>query len=81
MIEAEMYGMMLRAKIDMRLTAPPANMSSRPRIPFDWPWKNSWDLDRIEARQRQVGAEPIDEQSAEREQEPLLELRRLGEGA
>jgi hypothetical protein len=32
-MEAEMYGMMLRAKIDMRLTAPPANMSNRPRMP------------------------------------------------
>jgi hypothetical protein len=41
MIDAEMYGMMLRAKIDMRLTAPPANMSSRPRIPPDWALKKS----------------------------------------
>jgi hypothetical protein len=41
MIDAEMYGMMLRAKIDMRLTAPPANMSSMPMMPPDWPWKNS----------------------------------------
>ena len=35
MMEAEMYGMMPRAKIAMRLTAPPANMLNTPRMP-DW---------------------------------------------
>ena len=33
MIEAEMYGMMLRAKIVMRPSAPPENMSNMPRMP------------------------------------------------
>ena len=33
MIEAEMYGMMLRAKIAMRSTAPPENMLNSPSTP------------------------------------------------
>src|SRR5947209_14769302 len=33
MIEAEMYGMMFRAKIVMRPSAPPENMSNMPRMP------------------------------------------------
>ena len=33
MIEAEMYGMMPSAKIDMRARAPPANMLNMPRMP------------------------------------------------
>ena len=36
MIEAEMYGMMLSAKIAMRSTAPPENMLNRPSTPPDW---------------------------------------------
>ncbi len=35
MIEAEMYGMMLRAKIAMRWMPPPANMLNMPRMPPD----------------------------------------------
>jgi hypothetical protein len=35
MIEAEMYGMMFNAKIAMRPTAPPENMSNMPSRP-DW---------------------------------------------
>ena len=34
MIEAEMYGMMPRAKIAMRPTAPPANMLNMPMMPL-----------------------------------------------
>ena len=34
MIEAEMYGMMLSAKIAMRSTAPPENMLNRPSTPL-----------------------------------------------
>ncbi len=33
MIEAEIYGMMLRAKIVIRPSAPPENMSNIPRMP------------------------------------------------
>ncbi len=35
MIDAEMYGMMLSAKIVMRPSAPPANMLNMPRMPPD----------------------------------------------
>ena len=41
MIEAEMYGMMLRAKIVMRPSAPPENMSNMPRMPPEFCWKIS----------------------------------------
>ena len=34
MIEAEIYGMMLSAKIAMRATAPPENMLNMPRMPL-----------------------------------------------
>ena len=37
MIDAEMYGMILSAKIAMRPTAPPENMLNMPRMP-DWFW-------------------------------------------
>ena len=40
MIDAEMYGMMLRAKIAMRPTAPPENMSNMPSRP-DCCWRNT----------------------------------------
>ena len=33
MMAAEIYGMMFSAKIDMRPSAPPANMSNMPRMP------------------------------------------------
>jgi hypothetical protein len=33
MIDAEMYGMMFKAKIAMRLMPPPANMLNMPRMP------------------------------------------------
>ena len=39
MIEAEMYGMMLSAKIAMRSIAPPENMLNRPSTPPDAFWK------------------------------------------
>ncbi|MOA28624.1 hypothetical protein D3C78_1495780 [compost metagenome] len=35
MMDAEMYGMIPRAKIEKRESAPPENMLNRPRIP---PW-------------------------------------------
>ena len=41
MIDAEMYGMMPRAKIAMRPMAPPANMLNMPIRPLDWEL-NAW---------------------------------------
>ncbi|MNF06948.1 hypothetical protein D3C80_2070100 [compost metagenome] len=39
MIEAEMYGMMPRAKIAIRPTAPPANILKSPSTPWLCCWK------------------------------------------
>ena len=39
MIDAEMYGMMLSAKMVMRLSAPPENTSTIPRMPPAVDWK------------------------------------------
>ena len=39
MIDAEMYGMMFRAKIVIRPSAPPVNMSNMPRMPPLCCWK------------------------------------------
>ena len=75
-----MYGMMPSAKIAMRSTAPPANMLNMPRMPEDCCWKACVQRLEVDARQRDVGAEPIDEQRAEREPDALLQLLRLGEG-
>ena len=40
MIDAEIYGMMLSAKMAMRPTAPPENMLNMPRMP-DWFCRNT----------------------------------------
>ena len=40
MIDAEMYGMILSAKMAMRPTAPPENMLNMPRMPV-WFWRNT----------------------------------------
>ena len=76
-----MYGMMLSAKIVMRPSAPPANMSNMPRMPPACCWKICRNATGVDARQRDVGADPVDDQRAEREPDALLELGRLGEGA
>ncbi len=39
MMEAEMYGMMFRAKIAIRWMPPPENMLNMPRKPPAWVWK------------------------------------------
>ena len=82
MIEAEMYGMMPRAKIVMRPSAPPENMSNMPRMPPALLLEDAAAMtDGSMPGQRDVGAEPVDQQGAEGEPDPLLELGRLGEGA
>ena len=74
-----MYGMMLSAKIAMRWMPPPANMLNMPRMPPAWVLENLVPGVGINAGQRDVGAEPIDEQRAEREPDALLQLLGLGE--
>ena len=79
MIEAEMYGMMLSAKIAMRSTAPPENMLNSPSTPPDCVLEALPQRLRIDAGQRDVGAEPVDDQRAEREPDALLQLFGLGD--
>ena len=76
-----MYGMMLSAKIAMRSMPPPANMLNMPRMPPACDWKTCSQIAGIDAGQRDVGAEPIDKQRAEREPDALLQFVGLGEGA
>ena len=80
MMEAEMYGMMLSAKIVMRPSAPPENMSNMPRMPPRCWREDLGQRGRIDAGHRDVGAEPVDDQRAQREPDALLQLGRLGEG-
>jgi hypothetical protein len=73
MIEAEMYGMMLSAKIAMRPKRAAGehveHAEDAPAAPL-----NSLRQPGIDARQRDVGAEAIDEQRAQREPDALLEV-------
>ncbi len=72
-IEAVMYGMRLSAKIAMRSTAPPANMLNMPRMPLGAALKACGEGGRVDAGHRDVGAEPINEQRAQREPDALLQ--------
>ena len=72
--------MMPRAKIAIRDTAPPENMLNMPRMPWDCCLERLRQRFEVDARQRDVGAHPIDEQRAQREPDALLQLLRLGEG-
>ena len=74
-----MYGMMFSAKIAMRWMPPPANMLNMPQNAAGLLLENLVPGGRIDAGQRDVGAEPIDEQRAEREPDALLQLLGLGE--
>ena len=72
--------MMPSAKIAMRSTAPPANMLNMPSMPPDLLLEGLRERVGIDAGQRDVGAEPIDEQRAQREPDALLQIFGLGEG-
>ena len=71
--------MMPSAKIAMRSTAPPENMLNMPSMPPAWRLEGLGKGFRIDAGQRDVGAEAVDEQRAQREPDALLELLGLGE--
>ena len=71
--------MMLRAKIAMRPTAPPANMLNMPRMPPLCCGKPGESV-RVDAGHRDVGAQTIDHKRTQREPDALLQLRGLGEG-
>ena len=74
-----MYGMMLSAKIAMRWMPPPANMLNMPENAAGLRLEDLVPGVRIDAGQRNVGAEPIDQQRAEREPDALLQLFGFGE--
>jgi hypothetical protein len=64
----------------MRSTAPPENMLNMPRMPPALLLERLREGVGIDARHRDIGAEAIDEQRAEREPDALLEILGLGEG-
>ena len=76
-----MYGMMFSAKIAIRWMPPPENMLNMPRMPPAWVLEDLFPGGRVDAGQRNVGAEPVDEQRAEREPDALLQFLGLGERA
>ena len=58
----------------MRCTAPPENMLNMPRMPLDWPlkaWAKAWMLMPGDG---DVGAQAIDDQRAEGEPQPLVQV-------
>ncbi len=81
MIEAEMYGMIVSAKMVMRPSAPPENMSNMSRMPPELVLKICARMLGSMPGMRDIGPEPVDHQCAQRKPDPLLELGRLGKGA
>ena len=73
--------MMFSANTVMRRSAPPENMSNMPRMPPPLLVEHLGHHRGIDAGDRDVGAETINEQRTEGEPDALLELRRLGEDA
>ncbi len=74
-----MYGMMFSAKIAMRWMPPPANMLNMPRMPPAWVLEHLLPDVGIDAGQRNVGAEPINQQRTQREPDALLQFVGLAE--
>ena len=62
MIEAEMYGMMPEREDRQPPRLPPENRSTRPSsVPCTWS-KNCGQRLAVDARRRDVGAEPVDDE-------------------
>src|SRR6185437_2390562 len=80
MIEAEIYGMMFSAKIAMRWMPPPANILNMPRMP-GLLVEDLVPGVGIDPRQRNVGAETIDQERAKGEPDALLQFFGFGERA
>ncbi len=72
--------MMPSAKIAMRLMAPPASMLNTSSRPPCCCCNCMRECSRVDARHRDISAEPRHDQGDQREQNPLLELGRLAEG-
>ena len=66
------------AKMDMRSSAPPENMLTTPRIVPDWSLKNSATRCGIDARHRDEGADAIDDQRPDQEQQAAANLAEAG---
>ena len=81
MIEAEMYGMMFSAKIAMRWMRAAREHVEHAEDAAGLGIENLVPGGRVDAGQRDVGAEPVDQQRAQREPEALLQLVGLGERA
>ena len=73
--------MMPRAKTPIRLIAPPVNMFSTPPRPAAAWSKKARQLGGVDARHRDVGAEAVDDQQADREQDAGAQFLGLAEGA
>ena len=81
MMEAEMYGMIDSARIDMRPIEPPENTSSMPAMPPAFCGEHLGQGVRIDARDRDVGADAEDKERAHGEPQALLQLGRLTDRA
>ena len=73
--------MMFNAKIVIRLSAPPENRLNMSRMPPGLLAENVLQDHRIDAGNRDIGAEPVDDQSAQGKPEALFQFRRLRKGA
>jgi hypothetical protein len=74
--------MMLKPKIAMRPRAPPARLLTQPRMPSaEFLLRPCASCGGVDARNRNAGAEAVDDQRAERERDCALEVFGLGERA
>ena len=71
--------MMPSAKIAMRLTAPPASVLNTSSSPPPCCVDELRHSGRVDARHRDVGAQPRNDQRTQREQDALAQLLRLAE--
>ena len=74
MIDAEMYGMMPRAKTERRRSAPPEKRSRKPKTPPLHRLEELGERDRVDARRRDVRSEAIDGEQREREEHALAQI-------
>ena len=81
MMEAEMYGMMFSAKIARRPHGAAGEHVEQPEHALVLLLEDVGERADVDAGQRNVGAEAIDEQRAEREPDSLLQLLRLGQSS
>ena len=81
MIDAEMYGMIPSANTEKRDSAPPENMLNRPEDAALLRVEQLPQLIRVDARHRDVRANPIDEQRHHQEDQATLQVAVLSRAA